>query len=67
MEGQLLRLNKVSVSTLFEIKQRFVDLDIDGSGYIDRQEITYKEATLHQPRKMKEMRHAFKALRCVCV
>jgi Ca2+-binding EF-hand superfamily protein len=36
---QLLRLNYVSVHQLFDIKRRFLELDLDGSGTINRDEL----------------------------
>jgi hypothetical protein len=39
VECQLLRLNLVSVSDLFDIKRRFLELDLDGGGTIDRKEL----------------------------
>jgi len=39
VECQLLRLNLVPVSQLFQIKKRFIELDSDGGGSIDREEI----------------------------
>jgi len=39
VECQLLRLNKVSVTDLFEIKRRFMELDSDRSGEITKEEL----------------------------
>jgi hypothetical protein len=39
VECQLLRLNLVSVNDLFDIKRRFLELDLDGGGTIDRSEL----------------------------
>jgi len=39
VELHLLRLNKVTVSDLFFIKQAFLELDVDGSGSISRAEL----------------------------
>ena len=40
VECQLLRLGKVSVDDLYEIKARFVELDLDASLLLEEQEMT---------------------------
>jgi len=51
VECQLLRLNMVSVSQLFDIKKRFIELDLDGGGSIDRHELMAHDGigVLHKP------------------
>jgi len=39
VECQLLRLGNVSVTALFDIKARFIELDLDGGGTIEREEL----------------------------
>jgi hypothetical protein len=60
VECQLLRLNMVSVSQLFEIKKRFIELDLDGGGSIDRDELmAHDEAGIaHKPEPKIQASHA---------
>jgi hypothetical protein len=51
VECQLLRLNMVSVSQLFDIKKRFIELDSDGSGNIERSELVQLEHATVQKKK----------------
>jgi len=55
VECQLLRLNMVSVSQLFDIKKRFIELDTDGSGCIERSEIEVVEDVTVQKKKKKQL------------
>lgn len=50
VELHLLRLNKVTVSDLFFIKQAFLELDVDGSGSISRAELERTGASKEENR-----------------
>jgi hypothetical protein len=62
VECQLLRLNLVSVSDLFDIKRRFLELDLDGGGTIDRKELEASGTSFADEDFDQSMQYAFKAL-----
>jgi len=49
VECQILRLNLVSVNHLFQIKKRFIELDIDDSGTVNKEELILPSALEHEP------------------
>ena len=62
VQCQLLRLNLVSVNDLFDIKRRFLDLDLDGGGTIDRKELEASGTSFADEEFDRAMQYAFKAL-----
>mmetsp|Transcript_5334 Transcript_5334/g.13516 ORF Transcript_5334/g.13516 Transcript_5334/m.13516 type:complete len:953 (-) Transcript_5334:503-3361(-) len=61
VECQLLRMNMVSVSDLFDIKRRFVELDLDGGGTIDKEELM-QTGSEHTGKSSDKLHHALEAM-----
>eukprot|EP00283_Hemiselmis_rufescens_P006555 CAMPEP_0173429298 /NCGR_PEP_ID=MMETSP1357-20121228/8041_1 /TAXON_ID=77926 /ORGANISM="Hemiselmis rufescens, Strain PCC563" /LENGTH=895 /DNA_ID=CAMNT_0014393455 /DNA_START=110 /DNA_END=2794 /DNA_ORIENTATION=- len=62
VECQLLRLNFVSVSQLFAIKRRFLELDLDSSGTINREELVATGSDVDGKGSNPSIKHALEAM-----